>query len=84
MDRRCAELNLVRLPFRASYFIDQSREVGMAEVTLPPDSTLLGKSVLSWASVRSTGSTWSACVATTKRSPTACWKRSCAWAIPCW
>ena len=34
------------LPFRASYFIDQSREVGMAEVTLPPDSTLLGKSVL--------------------------------------
>lgn len=25
MDRRCAELNLVRLPFRASYFIDQSR-----------------------------------------------------------
>lgn len=38
--------NLVRLPFRASYFIDQSREVGMAEVTLPPDSTLLGKSVL--------------------------------------
>lgn len=46
MDRRCAELNLVRLPFRASYFIDQSREVGMAEVTLPPDSTLLGKSVL--------------------------------------
>lgn len=46
MDRRCAELNLMRLPFRASYFIDQSREVGMAEVTLPPDSTLLGKSVL--------------------------------------
>ena len=46
MDRRCAELNLVRLPFRASYFIDQSREVGMAEVTLPPDSTLLGKSIL--------------------------------------
>lgn len=46
MNRHCAELNLMRLPFCASYFIDQSWEVSMAEVTLPPDFTLLDKSVL--------------------------------------
>jgi di/tricarboxylate transporter len=39
-------LGLEALPLRGSYFTDQSREVGMAEVILPPYSTLIGKSVL--------------------------------------
>ncbi len=41
-----AELRLEALPLRGSYFTDQSREMGMAEVMLPPDSTLLDKSIL--------------------------------------
>jgi di/tricarboxylate transporter len=40
-----AELKLELLPLRGSYFTDQSRELGMAEVMLPPDSDLIGKSV---------------------------------------
>lgn len=37
---------LEALPLQGSYFTDQSREVGMAEVSLPPDSGLVGKTVL--------------------------------------
>jgi di/tricarboxylate transporter len=33
------------LPLQGSYFMDQSQEVGMAEVMLPPDSDLIGHSV---------------------------------------
>jgi len=38
-------LGLERLPLQGSYFTDQSQEVGMAEVIVPPDSGLIGKSV---------------------------------------
>lgn len=39
-------LRLDPLPLNGSYFTDQSREVGMAEVYLPPDSRLIDKTVL--------------------------------------
>lgn len=38
-------LGLEPLPLRGSYFTDHSRAVGMAEILLPPDSTLIGKSI---------------------------------------
>ncbi len=41
-----AELKLEALPQRGAYFTDFSRDLGMAEVLLPPDSELLGQSVL--------------------------------------
>jgi di/tricarboxylate transporter len=41
-----SKLGLEALPLRGSYFTDHSREVGMAEVMVPPDSGLIGKSVL--------------------------------------
>jgi di/tricarboxylate transporter len=44
-----AELKLELLPLRGSYFTDQSRDLGMAEVMLPPDSELVGKSVAAGA-----------------------------------
>lgn len=43
---RADELGLEPLPLRGRYFTDQSREVGMAEILLPPDSNLIGKTVL--------------------------------------
>ncbi|MCY1266511.1 transporter, divalent anion:Na+ symporter (DASS) family [compost metagenome] len=39
------EWGLERLNLEGQYFTDQAHEVGMAEVTLPPESALLGKSV---------------------------------------
>ncbi len=41
-----AELKLEALPQRGAYFTDLSRDLGMAEVLLPPDSELVGQSVL--------------------------------------
>ncbi|EIP96457.1 di-/tricarboxylate transporter [Opitutaceae bacterium TAV1] len=41
-----AGMRLESLQLRGSYFTDQSREVGMAEVALPPGSGLIGKTVL--------------------------------------
>lgn len=40
------ELQLELLPLRGHYFTDQSRDLGMAEVLLPPDSELVGQTVL--------------------------------------
>ncbi|QJE94916.1 SLC13 family permease [Luteolibacter luteus] len=37
---------LEALPLRGNYFTDQSGELGMAEVLVPPDSELVGKSVI--------------------------------------
>jgi di/tricarboxylate transporter len=37
---------LEELPLQGSYFMDRSQEVGMAEVILPPDSEMVGKSLL--------------------------------------
>ncbi|TRX75384.1 SLC13 family permease [Pseudomonas mangiferae] len=45
----CERLGLDPRRLRGSFFTDQSREVGMAEVTLPPDSTLIGKTLLELA-----------------------------------
>ncbi|MDD0974885.1 SLC13 family permease [Pseudomonas fontis] len=42
----CQAMHLEPLHFKAAYFIDQSREVGMAEVALPPGSQLIGKTLL--------------------------------------
>jgi di/tricarboxylate transporter len=44
--RTLAELQLEALPLCGTYFTDQSRDLGMAEVLLPPDSELIGQSVL--------------------------------------
>ena len=44
--QRLAELKLEALPLRGRYFTDQSRDLGMAEVLLPPDSELIGQTVL--------------------------------------
>lgn len=43
---RAEELRLEALPLRGRYFTDQSRDVGMAEILIPPESALIGKSVL--------------------------------------
>lgn len=40
------EMKLHPLPLTGAYFTDQSRELGMAEVMLPPNSTLVGKSIV--------------------------------------
>lgn len=45
----CQTMQLEPLHFKAAYFIDQSQELGMAEVSLPPGSGLLGKSILELA-----------------------------------
>ncbi|MFR0673195.1 SLC13 family permease [Enterobacterales bacterium AW_CKDN230030176-1A_HGKHYDSX7] len=42
----CQTHRLEPLRFKAAYFIDQSQDIGMAEVLLPPGSSLLGHSVL--------------------------------------
>lgn len=39
-------LGLEVLPLKGNYFADQSREVGMAEIALPPGSTLIGKTII--------------------------------------
>ena len=41
-----AAFKLEALPLRGNYFTDQSGELGMAEVLVPPDSELVGKSVI--------------------------------------
>ncbi|MBV8278713.1 MAG: anion permease, partial [Verrucomicrobia bacterium] len=40
-----SKFRLELLPLQGSYFTDQSQEVGMAEVMLPPDSSLIGNSL---------------------------------------
>lgn len=46
-ERTLAELHLEPLPLRQGYFIDQSRDLGMAEVLLPPESGLIGRDIRS-------------------------------------
>jgi len=50
--QKLKELQLEPLPLRGHYFTDQSRDLGMAEVLVPPDSVLVGQSTLE-ARVRS-------------------------------
>ncbi len=42
----CDEMRLQRLAFRQDYFADTAHELGLAEVLVPPDSALIGKSIL--------------------------------------
>ncbi|CRI63302.1 Uncharacterized transporter yfbS [Thiocapsa sp. KS1] len=44
-DARCTDLGLERLPLSGAYFTDQAQGVGMAEVMLPADSRLVGKTL---------------------------------------
>ncbi|WP_295608650.1 SLC13 family permease [uncultured Lamprocystis sp.] len=50
-DGRCARLGLERLPLSGAYFTDRAQVLGMAEMLLPADSTLIGKTLasLDWA-----------------------------------
>ena len=41
-----ADLKLEPLPLRGRYFTDRSRDIGMAEVLLPPDSDLVGRTII--------------------------------------
>lgn len=43
---RASQLGLRALPLRGAYFTDHSRDVGMAEILVPPDSSLIGKTIL--------------------------------------
>lgn len=45
LKRPAEDLQLEPLPLQGIYFTDQSREVGMAEMIVPPDSSLIGKSL---------------------------------------
>ncbi len=45
----CQTMQLEPLHFKAAYFIDQSQDLGMAEVSLPPGSQCIGKSILELA-----------------------------------
>lgn len=42
----CLEFKLMSLPLLSSYFNEHSREIGMVEVTIHPDSKLIDKTVL--------------------------------------
>ncbi len=42
----CLEFKLMSLPLLSSYFNEHSREIGMVEVTIHPDSNLIDKTVL--------------------------------------
>ena len=46
LTQRLAELKLEPLALRGRYFTDQSRDLGMAEVLLPPDSELIGRTAI--------------------------------------
>lgn len=46
MARFADEMKLQDRAFRDDYFSDLSRELGLAEVLIPPDSALIGKSIL--------------------------------------
>jgi di/tricarboxylate transporter len=41
-----AELKVQRLSLSGSYFTDQSQDLGMAEVMLPPESDLIGRTIV--------------------------------------
>ncbi len=46
IDETCAAQGLSRLPLTGHYFTDQAQELGMAEVIVPADSHLIGKTVI--------------------------------------
>lgn len=46
IDDLCSRLRLAKLPLTGGYFVDQSQEIGMAEVMIPVESNLIGQSVI--------------------------------------
>lgn len=42
----CRRLGLERLTLSGAYFSDQSQEIGMVEVMIPPDSRFIGKNIV--------------------------------------
>src|SRR5690606_16619051 len=46
LERFCADMRLQDRVFKNDYFTDLTRELGLAEVTIPPGSTLIGKTIL--------------------------------------
>jgi di/tricarboxylate transporter len=42
-------MQLQRLPFDSGYFDDRTQEIGMVEMALPPESSLIGKSIVQMA-----------------------------------
>lgn len=46
VDDFCNTFQLTKLAFKGDYFTDQSHSIGMAEVSLPPESKLIGKNIL--------------------------------------
>jgi len=57
LEKMEADLKLQGLPLTGSYFMANSREVGMAEVLIPPESDLIGKSTIKAAFRRKHGLT---------------------------
>ncbi|HWL53096.1 MAG TPA: SLC13 family permease [Chthoniobacteraceae bacterium] len=45
-DRLAESLGVVPLPLQGLYFMDRANEVGMAEVAIPPESLLVGKTLI--------------------------------------
>lgn len=46
INRFTVEMNLLRRNFRDEYFVQTSREIGLAEILVPPGSQLIGKSII--------------------------------------
>ncbi|HLT03170.1 MAG TPA: SLC13 family permease, partial [Geminicoccaceae bacterium] len=46
LDQICQQFALEQLPRSSPYFSDRSQEIGMVEVTIPPTSPLIGKTVV--------------------------------------
>jgi di/tricarboxylate transporter len=46
LERFCADMRLQDRAFKNDYFTDLTRELGLAEVTIPPGSALIGKTIL--------------------------------------
>lgn len=46
LERFCADMRLQERAFKNDYFTDLTRELGLAEVTIPPGSALIGKTIL--------------------------------------
>ena len=78
----CSEARLEPMILRGEYFSDQAREVGMAEVSLIPESRLLGKSIREWRFAPTTASTWWAFAALARRLAASWWTRRCNWGYP--
>lgn len=46
VDAFCEKFQLTQRPFKGDYFTDQSHSIGMAVVAIPPESSLINKTIL--------------------------------------